>query len=197
VIKILVERDEYLSRGVHIGMRTKSKDMSPFVFQIKKSKLAVVNVEKTDERILIAAKFLSNYEPENIAVVSRKENGIKPIIKMQEIAGVRAVSGRFLPGLFTNPNAKEFIEPKIVVITDPSEDKQGVKEAMAAKLPIIAICDTGNFTDNIDLVIPANNKGKKALGIIYYLLTKYYMLNKGLIKSEKDFKSTIEDFTAE
>jgi len=194
---MLAERDEYLSRGVHIGMRTKSKDMGDFVFHVKKSKLAVIDVEKTDQRLEIAAKFLANYEPEEIVAVSRKENGIKPILKMQESCGIKALPGRFLPGMFTNPNSKEYTEPKIIIITDPSEDKQAVKEALAAKLPIIAICDTGNFTDNIDFIIPANNKGKKSLGLMYYLLTKNYMINKGLIKKETDFNYSIEDFTTE
>ena len=197
MIKILVERDQYLSRGVHIGMRNKSKDMESFVFHVKKSRLAIIDVEQTDKRLEIAGKFLARYKPEDILVVSRKENGFKPIKKMEEICGVKTIAGRFLPGMLTNPNSKEYIEPRIVVVTDPDEDKQAIKEALAAKIPVIAICDTGNSLKYIDFVIPANNKGKKSLGLIYYLLTRQYMLNRGLIKSEKDFKYSIEDFTQE
>ena len=178
-------------------MRNKSKDMESFVFHVKKSRLAIIDVEQTDKRLEIAGKFLARYKPEDILVVSRKENGFKPIKKMEEICGVKTIAGRFLPGMLTNPNSKEYIEPRIVVVTDPDEDKQAIKEALAAKIPVIAICDTGNSLKYIDFVIPANNKGKKSLGLIYYLLTRQYMLNRGLIKSEKDFKYSIEDFTQE
>lgn len=189
---MLAERDTYLSYGVQIGMRNKVEDMRPFIFQIKKNKLALIDVEQIDNRIGAAAKLLSNYEPEDILLVSRKENGHKPVHVFSELTGAKCVYGRFMPGLLTNPQSDNFIEPEILVVTDPEEDKQAINEAVDARIPIIAICDTANDLDWIDLVIPGNNKGRKSLGFIYYLLAREYRQAR-----EEEFDLEPEDFIAE
>jgi len=113
---------------------------------------------------------------------------------MAEAIQTKYIIGRFIPGTLTNPENDNFIEPKVVLIADPPIDKQAIQEAKKAKLPVIAICDTGNLTKNIDLIIPANNKGKKSLALIFWLLTREYMKTKGLIKSETEFKKRPEDY---
>lgn len=186
-----------MARGTHIGMRTTTKKMKPFVFQIKRNKLAVVDLDKTDKRIEIAGKMLSHYEPQDIVVVSRKETGFKPVVQFGEVTGAISIHGRFLPGTLTNPLSTEFKEPKIMVITDPVEDKQAIKEARDANIPVIGIANTGNATDYLDLVIPANNLGKKSIGIIYYLLAAEYLKSRGKIKNLGELESKIDDFTME
>lgn len=197
VRKILIDREEYLSKGVHIGMRAKSKHMEPFIYRVKKNKLAVLDLEETDNRIQKAGKFLSNFEPEDILLVSRKENGWKPIVKFSEVTGAEKIYGRFMPGVLTNPNSDDFMEPEVIVVTDPSEDKQAVKEAADAKIPIVAICDSANTLEFIDLVIPGNNKGKKSLGTIYYLLAREYQKERGEIEEYEEFDYSVEYFTEE
>ncbi len=189
----LADRNEYLSAGVHIGMRMKTKEMAPFIFKTRPDGLSVLDIEKTDERIEVAAKFISSYN--DVMVVCRKTNGIKPIKKMAEMINGKAVTERFLPGTLSNPNFKNYMEPDLVVVTDPIADKQAVKEATEKRIPIVAICDTYNDMEFIDLIIPANNKGKKSLGLIYYLLTREILKAKGDIKKNSDFKASLEDFT--
>lgn len=196
-MNILVDRETYLSKGVHIGMRAKSKDMEPYIYRVKKNKLAIIDLEKTDERIKQAAQFLSKFDPEEILLVSRKEEGWKPIVKFSEVTGAEEIYDRFMPGVLTNPNSDKFMEPKVVVVTDPLEDKQAVKEAVDAKIPIVAICDSANTLEFIDLVIPGNNKGKKSLGMIYYLLTREYLKATGEIEEDDEFELSVEDFTEE
>lgn len=197
VIDILVDREKYLSKGVHIGMRAKYKDMEPYIYRVKKNKLAIIDLEKTDERIKQTAQFLSKFDPEDILLVSRKEEGWKPIVKFAELTGAKRIYDRFMPGILTNPNSDKFMEPKAIVVTDPVEDEQAVREAVDAKIPIVAICDSANRLEYIDLVIPGNNKGKKSLGLIYYLLTREYLKNVGEIDEDGEFDFDVEEFTEE
>ncbi|MDY6777946.1 MAG: 30S ribosomal protein S2, partial [Candidatus Nanohaloarchaea archaeon] len=150
---MLINKEEYLSAGANIGMRRKVEDMEPFIFRVKKNKLAIIDLEQTDERIQTGARFLSRYNPEDILVISRKEAGHKPVVTFAEATGAKKIFGRFMPGTLTNPDNDEFMEPEIVVVTDPKEDGQAVKEAVNAQIPVVAIADTVNSLSNIDFAI--------------------------------------------
>lgn len=176
---MLAELDDYMEAGVHIGMRRKVKHMEPFIYFTKRNRLSVIDVEKTDERIQSAAQLLAQYDPEEILVVSQKPPGHEPVEAFQNVTGVNILTGRFMPGTLTNPNADDFIEPGIIVVTDPVSDEQAVTEAVDANIPIIALCDTANPFENIDFAIPANNKGRNALGLLYYLLADQYVEARG------------------
>jgi len=189
----LADRNEYLSAGVHIGMRMKTKGMAPFIFKTRADGLSVLDIEKTDVRIKTAASFLSRYT--DIMVACRKTNGIKPAKKFAEMTGAKVVTGRFLPGTLSNPNFKNYTEPDVILVTDPIADKQAITEATHRRIPIMAICDTYNDLEFVDFIIPANNKGKKSLGLIYYLLTREILKIRKEVKDNKDFKATLEDFT--
>ncbi|RKX37084.1 MAG: 30S ribosomal protein S2 [Thermotogae bacterium] len=189
----LIDRNVYLSAGAHIGMRIKTKDMEPFIFKTRPDGLSVLDIEKTDERLKIAGKFLAGYK--DIMVVCRKTNGFKSIEKFAEVVGGRAVKGRFLPGTLTNPKFENYKEPDVIILSDPIADKQALLEAIKKRIPIVALCDTYNGLEYVDLAIPINNKGKKSLGLIYYLLAKEILKNRKEIKKDSDFKHKLEDFT--
>ncbi len=191
-IEMLVTRDDYMAAGNHIGMRKHVADMDEFIYFVKMNKLAVINLEKTDARIRQAANMLAEYNPENILLVSKKEPGHKPIDTFAQVTGAQRIYGRFMPGTLTNPNADDFTEPDIVIVVDPVEDQQAVKEAANARIPVIGVCDTGNHTTNIDLVIPSNNKGKKALALLFYLLAQQLQDARG-----EAFTASMEDFLKE
>lgn len=194
---MLLDKEDYLSAGVNIGMRRKVKDMEPYIFRVKKNKLSIIDLEQTDEKIAEAGEFLSQFEPEDVLVVSRKESGQKPVVTFSELTGARTIYGRFMPGTLTNPEMKSFIEPEVVVVTDPSEDQQAVREAKQANIPVVGICDTANTLGDIDVVIPANNKGTRSLAVIYYLLTREYLKHRGVLESDEEFAYGIDDFEAE
>ena len=138
---------------------------------------------------------MAQYEPEDILIVSRRENGWKSAKKFAEVTGCKTISGRYPPGLLTNPNLKNFIEIKLILATDAWPDKNAVDDAIKLGVPVIALCDTNNQTNNIDLVIPCNNKGKKSLGLVFWILANEYMKLKG--KVQDSIKDTIDDFTDE
>lgn len=191
---MLVSADTYLASGIHIGTRQKIKQMQKYIYKIREDKLSVFDVQKINQRIKLAAQFLSNYKAKDILVVSRKKIGHKPIVKFAELTGAKAVYGRFMPGMLTNPNYKEYLEPKVLIVTDPFADKQAVKEGYNANIPVIGICDTYNDPKYLDLVIPMNNKGRKAIALLYWILAREFLKEKKKIKGNKDFKVKIEDF---
>ncbi len=192
---MLAERTEYLSAGVHIGMKSCTKYMRQFVYKIRDDGLAVFNLRKVDARIVTVANFLANFE--NILVVSRKKNASEAIEKFAEVTGTKAISGRFSPGTLTNPSYREFFEPEVVVSIDPLVDENVIKEAKKKRIPMIALCDTFNEASDIDLLIPANNNGKKSLALVFMLLARELLKKQGKIKKDSDFKYKIEDFGGE
>lgn len=176
----LIPIDEYLAAGVHIGTQQKTEDMKRFVYRVRADGLYVLDVKATDERIKIAAKFLSRFDPVRILVVSARQYGQFPATMFAKVIGAKSLVGRFIPGTLTNPEYRDFIEPDVVVVTDPIGDSQAVKEAVDVGVPVIAMCDTNNMTTHIDIVIPTNNKGRKALALIYWLLAKEIAKLRGL-----------------
>lgn len=194
---MLVDKEQYLEAGVNIGTRRNVKDMEEFIFRVKKNNLSILDIDKTDERIEQAAKMLAHYEPQDILLISRKPTGHKAIVTFGEATGADRIYGRFMPGSLTNPNSKEFREPEIVFVTDPEEDFLALEESVQANTPSIAIADSSNSLDYIDHVIPANNKGKRSIALVYYLLAREYLKARGEIDSDEDFEYTIEDFEAE
>ena len=168
----LVPIDEYLAAGVHIGTQQKTQDMMRFVYRVRTDGLYVLDIQSTDERIKAASKLLSHYDPSRILVVSSRQYWQHPARMFSRALGTKSMLGRFIPGLLTNPQIHGFFEPDIVIVTDPAGDAQVLKEASSIGIPIIALCDTNNLTSNVDLVIPTNNKGRKALSLVYWLLAR-------------------------
>ena len=195
--KFLVAKDTYLKAGIHIGTKFKTKHMDRFIYKTRPDGLSVLNLSKIDERIKIATDFISQYEPEDILIVSRRENGWKPVKLLSKLTGIKCFAGRYPPGILTNPALENYMETKVILVVDPWPDRNAVNDAIRIGVPVIALCDTNNQSNNLDLVIPCNNKGKKSLGIVFYIIAKEFMKNKGLIKKDSDLKQTIEDFTEE
>jgi len=195
--ELLVPNDTYLKAGIHIGTKFKTKYMENFIYKTRPDGLSVLNVQKIDERIKLMANLLAQYEPKDILVVSRRENGWLPVKMFGKLTGVKFFAGRYPPGILTNPNLKNYMEPKIIVVTDSWPDRNAVQDAIKIGIPVIALCDTNNQANNIDLVVPCNNKGKKSLGLLFYILAKEFLKLKGEIKKDIDFKYKIEDFTPE
>ncbi|SDC45409.1 30S ribosomal protein S2 [Natrinema hispanicum] len=190
---LLIPVEDYLGAGVHIGTQQKTADMERFIHRVRTDGLYVLDVSKTDGRIRTAADFLANYDPEQILVTSSRQYGRFPAEKFAEAVGARARTGRFIPGTLTNPKYDGYIEPDVLVVTDPIGDAQAVKEAITVGIPVIAMCDSNNQLSNVDLVVPTNNKGRKALSVVYWLLANEVLDRRGAEPSYslEDFESTV------
>jgi len=185
----LIDREEYLKRGVHIGTKSQHKDMEDYIFHVKKNQLAVINLTKTDQQIRKAGEFLSDFEPDTVLFVGRKPEAKEPIEKLSEALGTDFITGRFMPGSLTNPQSENFTEPDVIVTIDPEVDAQAIDEAADTNVPVVSMADSENRLDNIDVVIPANNKGEKAIGTVLYLLGKEISQHRDI-----EFDYELEDF---
>ncbi|RME52434.1 30S ribosomal protein S2 [Candidatus Woesearchaeota archaeon] len=194
--ELLIPNEEYLKSGIQIGTKFKTKHMNNFIYKTRPDGLSVLNITEIDKRIRLAANLLSHYAPEDIMVVCRRENGWKPVKRFGELTGCHYFAGRYPPGLLTNPNLKIFREVKIILVADTWPDRNAVKDALKTGVPVIALCDTNNQVNNVDLVVPCNNKGKKSLGLVFWLLCKLYMEQRGLIQKGA-FNYPVEEFTEE
>ncbi|MDW7989134.1 MAG: 30S ribosomal protein S2 [Archaeoglobaceae archaeon] len=188
----LIPPEEYLAAGVHIGTQVKTGEMREFIFKVRQDGLYILDIKKLDERIRACVKLLLRYEPSKILLVAARQYAHKPIKKFSEIIGTSYIIDRFVPGTLTNPNLREYTEPEIVFVNDPAIDKQAILEATKVGIPVIALCDTNNTTADLDLIIPTNNKGRKALALVYWLIAREMKKAKG-----EEFPYTVEDFEAE
>jgi small subunit ribosomal protein S2 len=194
--ELLLPQDTLLSAGIHIGTRMKTRDMEPFIYRVRPDGLFVLDVQKTDERIRVAAKFLARFEPTKIAVAASRLYAHEPVRKFCELTGAIPIIGRFIPGLLSNPSYAERIDPEVIVVSDPRADAQAVKEASKVGIPIVALCSTDNEFAGVDLVIPTNNKGRRALAVIFWLLARQILRERGELSIDKDPPVAIEDFEA-
>ena len=147
--EFLVSQDTYLKSGIHIGTKFKTKYMAAFIYKTRPDGLSVLNLQKIDERIRYAAQLLSKYEPQDILVVSRRENGWKAVKMFGRVTGCKFVAGRYPPGILTNPNLETYMEVKIVFVTDSWPDRNVVKDANTIGIPVLALCDTNNTSNDI------------------------------------------------
>ena len=176
---LLIPVEEYLSAGIHIGTQQKTADMERFIHRVRDDGLYVLDVSQTDARIRLAADFLAKYTPAQMLVTTSRQYGRYPAERFADVVGAMARTGRFIPGTLTNPDYAGYIEPDVVVVTDPIGDAQVVKEAVTVGIPVIAMCDSNNQTSNVDLVIPTNNKGRRALSVVYWLLANETLDRRG------------------
>ncbi len=195
--ELLLPQEDYLKSGIHIGTKFKTKYMADFIYKTRPDGLSVLNLQKIDERIRIAAKMLAQYEPGQILVSSRRENSWKPVKAFGKATGVQFFAGRYPPGVLTNPQLKNFVEAKVILIVDSWPDRNAISDANKIGIPVIALCDTNNQPNNIDLVIPCNNKGKKSLGLFFWLLAREYLRARGVLSEKEDLKESLAEFTEE
>jgi small subunit ribosomal protein S2 len=193
--ELLTSLDDFLAAGIHIGTLQKTADMKPFIYKVRSDGLYILDVQSTDNNIRAAAKFIAKFPKDKIIIVSRRQYGQKPIQDFAKITGGTAIAGRFVPGTMTNPNYAGFLEPKVLIVTDPRGDEQALKEASDTGVPTIALCDTDNMASGVDLIIPTNNKGKKALSTIYWLLAREVVRERGELDEAKfpPLESFLED----
>ena len=194
--ELLVDEDTFLTCGVHIGTKQKSKDMEPYVHKVREDGLRILNVNMTSDKISKAANFIKEYDSKDVLVVSARQYGWKPAKKFADTCGFICIAGRFTPGRLTNPEMRYFIEPKVIILTDPAADAQALREAININIPVIAMCDSNNLTHNVDMVIPGNNKGRRSLALIYWLLSREILRIRGELGMSDDLEETIDDFEA-
>lgn len=190
----LIPIDEYLKVGIHIGTKFRTKAMQPFIHKVRSDGLAVLDLQKIDNQIKEAVNFMAQFQPHEILVACRRENGWKAARMFGKATGIKVFVGRYPPGVLTNTQLETFTEAKLLLIADPFPDKNAIKDAQRVKTKVIGFCDTNNETDQVDMVIPSNNKGKKSLGLLFFILAREYLKKREIIKKDEEFPYTPDDF---
>ena len=187
-------KKKVLSTGIRVGTAVKTKFMRQYITESSPEGLYMLNIDMTLERIKTAAKFINRMDIKRVIVCSGREYANTPIEKFCEMTGATMMLGRFMPGTLTNPSLPFYTEPQIMLISDPQVDSQAVIEATNAGVPVIGVSNTDNITSDIDLVIPANNRGRKAVATIYWLLARHILVERGELQENEEAKFEIEDF---
>jgi small subunit ribosomal protein S2 len=181
-------KKKILSTGIRVGTEVKTKFMIPYIVQASPEGLYLLDLDIILSRIQTAAKFIKKFDANKVIVYSGRVYASTPIEKFCELTGAKKMLGRFMPGTLTNPLLPYYLEPHLIIISDPQVDNQAVTEATNAGIPVIGIANTDNVTSKLDLVIPANNRGRKALATVYWLLAHE------ILQDSKTMKYEIEDF---
>lgn len=190
----LVPIEDYLKSSIHLGTKVITPDMRSYVYKRRADGLAVFNTALLDKKIREAADFISQYSPEDIILVCKREAGWKAAELFSQISGVRVFTKKYPAGILTNPDLENFQEAELVFICDPWIDKNALTDAIKTKVPVLSICDTNNYTRGVTRILPGNNKSVKSLGMIFYLLAKIYTEKRKIKKNIPPLSEWIENW---
>merc|ERR1719290_350143 len=159
--------------------------MEQYIFKKKTDGINIINLKKTWEKLILAARAIAAIEnPADVFVVASRPYAQRAVLKFARYIGASPIAGRFTPGAFTNQIQAAFREPRLLVISDPRTDHQPVTEASYANIPIVAFCNVDSPTKFIDIAVPCNNKSAHSIGLMWWFLAREVLRLRGSISRD-------------
>jgi len=178
-----------IAANAHIGSNNCDFQMLQYVYKQRSDGPFIINLRKTWEKLLLAARAIVAIEnPADICVISSRVTGQRAILKFASATGATPIAGRFTPGAFTNQIQAAFREPRLLIVTDPRADHQPITESAYVNIPLIALCNTDSPVRFVDIAIPCNNKSKHSIGLMWWFLAREVLRLRGTIPQTQDWE---------
>jgi small subunit ribosomal protein SAe len=174
-----------LMASSHIGTKNTDNNMKKYVYKRRQDGTNIIDLHKTWEKVMLAARIITAIEnPKDVCPISGRPFGTRAVLKFAGHVGAKAIAGRYTPGTFTNQIQKAFFEPRLLVVTDPRQDHQPVRESSYVNVPTIALCNTDSPLRYIDVAIPCNNSAVNSIGLMWWFLSREVLRLRGAITRE-------------